>query len=59
MCTEYFADINKALQEKSSSYSLSKRSYDDDLVESLYKELADNTPELKDLENKIKNFRQV
>jgi hypothetical protein len=49
-------EIPKALQEQSSNYSLSKRSYDDDLVESLYKELANNTPELKDLENEIKDW---
>jgi hypothetical protein len=50
-------EIPKALQEQSSNYSLSKRSYDDDLVESLYNELANNTPELKDLENEIKDLK--
>lgn len=49
-------EIPKALQEQSSEYSLSKRSYDDNLVESLYKELVNNTPELKDLENQIKDL---
>ncbi len=43
----------KALEDKSASYEVvSKRGYDD-LVESLYKELADKTPELKKLEDKI------
>ena len=42
----------KALDDKSSSEIFSKRVHDD-LIESLYKELADKTPELKDLENKI------
>jgi hypothetical protein len=48
----------KALQDKSSSLDIvSKRSYDD-LVESLYKELADKTPELKQLEKKIDDLRK-
>ena len=46
----------EALQEKG-SYSFSKRSYDD-LVESLYEELADNTPELKGLEYQIKKLNE-
>ena len=45
----------KALQESGSAdYSLlSKRSGREDLVESLYAELADKTPELKDIEKQI------
>ena len=49
----------KALQDKSSSSSsemIFKRS-NDDLVESLYNELADKTPELKQLEDQIDNLR--
>ncbi len=46
----------KALEDKSSSYEIvSKRGYDD-LVESLYKELADKTPELNELEKQIDNL---
>ena len=42
----------KALQEENSYSIVSKRGYYD-IVESLYKELADKTPELKDLETKF------
>lgn len=42
----------KALQEEKSYEIVSKRGYDD-IMESLYKELADKTPELKDLETKL------
>ena len=43
----------KALEDKSYSLEIaSKRDYDD-LVESLYKELVDKTPELKQLEDRI------
>lgn len=42
----------KALQEEKSHEIVSKRGYDDIIV-SLYKELADKTPELKDLETKL------
>ncbi len=43
----------KALQDKNSSVAiLSKRSYND-MVEDLYNELADKTPELKDIETRI------
>lgn len=46
-------EIPKALQEKSSSSEIfSKRRYDD-LVESLYNELAEKTHELMKLENEI------
>ena len=44
----------KALEEKDKSYSLvSKRGYDEDILESLYGELVDKTPELKKLEEDI------
>ncbi len=47
----------KALQEnKSSEYSLKKRRADTDLVESLYNELVDKTPELHELESQIGRF---
>ena len=42
----------KALQE-GKSYEYASRSGNDDIIESLYKELADKTPELKDLETKL------
>jgi hypothetical protein len=42
----------KALQEEKSFDIVSKRGYDD-MIESLYKELAGKTPELKDLETKL------
>ena len=42
----------KALQEEKSYEIASKRGYDD-IIESLYKELADKTPELKDLEIRL------
>jgi hypothetical protein len=43
----------KALEDKSSSYeTIYKRGYND-LIESLYKELTDKTPELKELEKQI------
>ena len=42
----------KALQEEKSIDIVSKRGYDD-IIESLYKELVDETPELKDLETKL------
>jgi hypothetical protein len=44
----------KALDEKDKSYSLvTKRGYDEDILESLYSELVDKTPELKKLEEDI------
>jgi hypothetical protein len=50
-------DTPEALQEKKSGgidLSLSKSRYDrEDLVESLYDELVDKTPELKDIEERI------
>jgi hypothetical protein len=42
----------KALQEEKSFDIVSKRGYDD-MIESLYKDLAGKTPELKDLETKL------
>ncbi|HRI20684.1 MAG TPA: hypothetical protein PLA68_07005 [Panacibacter sp.] len=45
-------EIPKALEDKSSFETVGK-SRNEDLVESLYQELADKTPELKELENKI------
>lgn len=51
-------EIPKALEDKSFSYeAISKRDYDD-LLESLYKELAEKTPELKDLDNSIEKIYQ-
>ena len=48
----------KALEDKGSSYEIiSKRGYDD-LLESLYKELANKTPELKELEKQIENLTE-
>lgn len=48
----------KALEDKSTSYEIvSKRGYDD-LVESLYNELTDKTPELKKLEDKIDDLHK-
>ena len=46
-----------ALQEESSSGIISKRGYDD-ILESLYKELATKTPELKELETKMKSLSE-
>jgi hypothetical protein len=44
----------KALDKKDKSYSLvTKRGYDEDILESLYSELVDKTPELKKLEEDI------
>lgn len=45
-------DTPKALEDKSSEFRISKRGYND-LVESLYEELAGKTPELKQLEGEI------
>ncbi len=51
-------EIPKALQEKSSSSEIfSKRRYDD-LVESLYNELAEKTPGLMKLENEIDDLSE-
>lgn len=44
----------KALDEKQESYSLvTKRGYNEDILENLYSELVDKTPELKKLEEDI------
>ena len=45
-------DMPKALENEGELKVYSSRSWDD-LVESLYKELADQTPELKELEGKL------
>jgi predicted house-cleaning noncanonical NTP pyrophosphatase (MazG superfamily) len=53
---EVTPETPKALQENSSSaeYSLlSKRGSNEDLIENLYSELVDKTPELKDIEKRI------
>ena len=47
----------KALQDKSSSFEMVSKRHNDDLVENLYNELADKTPELKQLEDQIDNLR--
>lgn len=46
----------KALEDKSSSYEILSKRGSGDLVESLYNELADKTPELKKLEIQIENL---
>jgi hypothetical protein len=46
-------NVPKALDEKKVSYSLISKRGDGDLVESLYNELADETPALKKLEGDI------
>jgi hypothetical protein len=43
----------KALADNSSSYEIVSKRGSGDLVEGLYNELVDNTPELKELEGKI------
>ena len=50
-------EIPTALQDKGSSGIISKRGYEN-LLESLYKELATNTPELNELEIKIKSLSE-
>ncbi len=47
----------KALQDKSTSFEMVSKRHNDDLVESLYNELADKTPELKQLEDQFNNLR--
>ena len=46
----------KALQDKSSSLDIVSKRGSDDLVESLYNEFADKTPELKRLDDMIDNL---
>jgi len=46
----------KALEDKSSSLDISIKRSDGDLVETLYTELVDKNPELKQLENKIEDL---
>ena len=48
----------KALQDKSTSYEISYSRGTEDLVHSLYNELLEKTPELKQLENEIDNIVQ-
>lgn len=51
-------NLPKALKDKNSSYDVvSKRGYDD-LLESLYSELQEKMPELKQLENRIAALRE-
>jgi hypothetical protein len=52
-------EIPKALDDTKSSYDIvSKSRWPDDLVESLYGELVEKTPELSQLEDKIENLRK-
>jgi peptidoglycan hydrolase CwlO-like protein len=48
----------KALEDKSSSFIIASKRGPDDLVESLYNELVDKTPELKKLEDKIEDINK-
>lgn len=48
----------KAFDDKGSSFDLSIKRGNDDLVESLYSELAEKTPELKELETKFDNLSE-
>jgi peptidoglycan hydrolase CwlO-like protein len=48
----------KALEDKNSSFTIASKRGPDDLVESLYNELADKTPELKKLEDKIDDLNK-
>jgi predicted RNase H-like nuclease (RuvC/YqgF family) len=51
---EPIPEMPKALQEKSNTETFfSKKRYDEDMVESLYAELAEKAPELKSLEETI------
>jgi len=47
----------KALQDKNTSSEFAYKRRDDDLVESLYNELAEKTPELRQLEDQIDHLR--
>jgi hypothetical protein len=49
-------EIPKALEEKGSFSSITKRGYNNNVVEDLYNELVEKTPELKTLENQIDNL---
>jgi phosphoenolpyruvate carboxylase len=51
-------EIPKALEDKSSSFTIASKRGPDDLVESLYNELVDKTPELKKLEDKIDDLNK-
>lgn len=50
-------DIPKALDNQSSTEILTK-SRNDDMIENLYAELVDKTPELKDIETEIENIQK-
>jgi hypothetical protein len=49
----------KALQEKESEFSLSKRGYDDDLIDKLYKEELGKSPALKALEDRVNSLQEL
>jgi hypothetical protein len=49
-------DTPKALEDKSSSLDIVSKRGSGDLVVSLYEELKDKSPELKDIETKIENL---
>jgi predicted house-cleaning noncanonical NTP pyrophosphatase (MazG superfamily) len=49
-------EIPKALEDKGSFSSITKREYNNNVVEDLYNELVEKTPELKTLENQIDNL---
>jgi glutathione synthase/RimK-type ligase-like ATP-grasp enzyme len=52
-------EIPKALDNEKSSYDIvSKRGWNEDMVESLYDELSGKMPELSQLEDKIENLRK-
>lgn len=51
-------DVPKALTEKDGSFGIVSKRNPDDLVESLYNELADKSPALKDLEFKIDQVQE-
>jgi hypothetical protein len=46
----------KALDDKSASYEIVSKRGNSDLIENLYDELVEKTPELKELESKIDNL---
>jgi hypothetical protein len=52
-------ELPKALEDKSVSSDIVSKRGSGDLVESLYQELEDNSPELKDLEVKLENLSKT
>ncbi len=56
--TQEKAAIPKALQEKSQLENYSARSGYGDLIESLYSDVVEKSPELKNLETEISNLRE-